>query len=194
NLANSEGPHPSSEGPHPSSEGPSHCSLYRPWFSPYSYFACPSMESLLVYNSIKKSSSEDGMDMEAAGDQETSLPSASFSLLNQQPMDPTTQTAPEPKDRISPQDILKASRSLAQYATGYRCAACCRLYPNLYSLHRHVRHGRRQGYSCKVFYRKLKSFWERDRKVESAQSSGGGTPPGQKERGEREEREREGAL
>ncbi|KAM4641026.1 spermatogenesis-associated protein 46 [Discoglossus pictus] len=103
---------------------------------------------------------------------ETSLSSSSSSLpLSKQPWDQKPKTSPVSKDRISTQDILKACGTLEPTGSGYSCASCCRLYPSLHTLYRHIRNGRREGYSCKVFYRALKYFWERESEVGSMDNS-----------------------
>jgi hypothetical protein len=36
---------------------------------------------------------------------------------------------------------------------GYRCMACCQVFPNLRTLQYHVEHGIKAGFSCHAFYR-----------------------------------------
>ncbi|XP_064408135.1 uncharacterized protein LOC106705249 [Latimeria chalumnae] len=48
----------------------------------------------------------------------------------------------------------------------YKCVACCRVFRTLESLQFHAKYGRREGFSCCVFYRKLRSMWERENKQE----------------------------
>ncbi|KAG6927662.1 family with sequence similarity 170 member B, partial [Chelydra serpentina] len=38
---------------------------------------------------------------------------------------------------------------------GLRCLACCRVFPSLEALTQHVKHGLREGFSCRVYYRVL---------------------------------------
>jgi hypothetical protein len=62
---------------------------------------------------------------------------------------------------------------------GYRCIACCRVFPNLETLRYHVEHGIKEGFSCHAFHeafaclmdkkkkkqkrRKMKTFLKKDR-------------------------------
>uniref|UniRef100_A0A8C8S7V2 Uncharacterized protein n=1 Tax=Pelusios castaneus TaxID=367368 RepID=A0A8C8S7V2_9SAUR len=41
---------------------------------------------------------------------------------------------------------------------GVRCLACCRLFPSLEALIEHVKHGLREGFSCRVYNRVLGQF------------------------------------
>ncbi|XP_042566634.1 uncharacterized protein LOC122133818 [Clupea harengus] len=43
----------------------------------------------------------------------------------------------------------------------YKCSACLHYYTGLGPLVEHVKEGWRDGFSCRVFYRKLKSMWDR---------------------------------
>ncbi|NXG32383.1 SPT46 protein, partial [Dromaius novaehollandiae] len=65
-------------------------------------------------------------------------------------------------------DLLEASRWQLAPRDGYKCVACCRVFPTLCSLKTHVRHGAREGFSCKVYYRRLKALWEREREAREA--------------------------
>ncbi|XP_044904924.1 spermatogenesis-associated protein 46 isoform X3 [Felis catus] len=66
-------------------------------------------------------------------------------------------------DGITSQDILKAARWHPAQQSGYKCAACCRMYPTLHSLKSHIKGGFREGFSCKVYYRKLKTLWGKEK-------------------------------
>jgi hypothetical protein len=62
---------------------------------------------------------------------------------------------------------------------GYRCMACCQVFPNLETLRYHVEHGIKEGFSCHAFHdafaclmdknkkkqkrRKMKTFLKKDR-------------------------------
>ncbi|XP_030062611.1 spermatogenesis-associated protein 46 [Microcaecilia unicolor] len=144
------------------------CSIYRPWYSPYSYYACTGKESLLDSCSSQGTSTDDKR--EVAGDSSglmeisKSIPSNSSSLGSPCPKGShwKLESVLDSKDSISPQDILAASKWLPEQQSGYKCVACCRMFPTLHSLQNHIRHGFREGFSCRVFYRKIKTFWERD--------------------------------
>ncbi|NXT18958.1 SPT46 protein, partial [Syrrhaptes paradoxus] len=65
-------------------------------------------------------------------------------------------------------DILTASQRQPASQCGYQCVSCCRMFPTLYSLKTHIRHSSEEGYSCKVYYRRLKVLWEKERKQQEA--------------------------
>nr|XP_033817340.1 spermatogenesis-associated protein 46 isoform X1 [Geotrypetes seraphini]XP_033817341.1 spermatogenesis-associated protein 46 isoform X1 [Geotrypetes seraphini] len=144
------------------------CSIYRPWYSPYSYYACTGKESLLDSCSSQGTSTDNVR--EVTGDStglleiSKSIPSNSSSLGSPCPNASQwkLELVQDSKDSISPQDILAASKWLPEQQSGYKCVACCRMFPTLHSLQNHIRHGFREGFSCRVFYRKIKTFWERD--------------------------------
>ncbi|XP_058557196.1 spermatogenesis-associated protein 46 isoform X2 [Neofelis nebulosa] len=115
------------------------CTVYRPWFSPYSYFVCTDQESHLEAYSFPE---EDAWPREAAKKSGHGLAST---------------------DGITSQDILKAARWHPAQQSGYKCAACCRMYPTLHSLKSHIKGGFREGFSCKVYYRKLKTLWGKEK-------------------------------
>ncbi|XP_007533370.3 spermatogenesis-associated protein 46 [Erinaceus europaeus] len=139
------------------------CTIYRPWFSPYSYFVCSEKDSQL-----EMAGSGGGGGPEAAGQGDSWLPedlaeslcSSSSSSEHASPRDAPLIARP---DCISSQDLLVACRWHMAQQSGYKCAACCRMYPTLHSLKSHVRAGFREGFSCRVYYRKLKALWGRDR-------------------------------
>ncbi|XP_062386094.1 uncharacterized protein LOC134073127 isoform X2 [Sardina pilchardus] len=54
----------------------------------------------------------------------------------------------------------------------YRCSACLRYYRGLSPLVEHIREGWQAGFSCRVFYRKLKAM--RDRRVSTTNCAGAG--------------------
>ncbi|XP_029473967.1 spermatogenesis-associated protein 46 [Rhinatrema bivittatum] len=144
------------------------CSIYRPWFSPYSYYACTGKESLLDSCSSQGTSIDDVREVagDAAGLLEISKSAPSNSSSFGSPCPNASQwnleSVLDSKDSISPQDILAASKWFPEQQSGYKCVACCRMFPTLHSLQSHIRHGFREGFSCRVFYRKIKTFWERD--------------------------------
>ncbi|XP_020844288.2 spermatogenesis-associated protein 46 [Phascolarctos cinereus] len=116
------------------------CTIYRPWCSPYSYFVCRDKESQLKTYSF----SENACPWETTKKPRTGLDS---------------------KDYITSQDILTASKWHPTQQNGYKCVACCRVYPTLHSLKTHIKEGFSEGFSCKVYYRKLKSLWGKEQKA-----------------------------
>ncbi|NXP09296.1 SPT46 protein, partial [Thinocorus orbignyianus] len=70
--------------------------------------------------------------------------------------------------RITVQDILTASQKQpvlqCGYQCGYQCMSCCRVFPTLWSIKIHIQQSSREGYSCKVYYRRLKALWEKEHK------------------------------
>ncbi|NXE52703.1 SPT46 protein, partial [Casuarius casuarius] len=72
---------------------------------------------------------------------------------------------------ITVRDLLEASRWQLAPQDGYKCVACCRIFPTLCSLKTHLRHGVREGFSCKVYYRRLKALWEREREAREASAA-----------------------
>ncbi|NXC67706.1 SPT46 protein, partial [Anhinga anhinga] len=69
---------------------------------------------------------------------------------------------------ITVQDILTASQRHPVLQCGYQCMSCCRVFPTLWSVKTHIHHSSQEGYSCKVYYRRLKALWEKERKEQEA--------------------------
>lgn len=139
------------------------CTIYRPWFSPYSYFVCVDKESYLEAHGFPELPRDEGRgDSCLPEDAADSLRSSSSSPDNTSPREATKKPRHgDATDHITSQDILRASRWLPAQQNGFKCAACCRMYPTLCSLKSHIRCGFREGFSCRVFYRKLKALWAR---------------------------------
>lgn len=136
------------------------CTIYRPWFSPYSYFVCVDKESPREAHGFPELPRDEGRgDSCLLEDTADSLRSSSSSPENPGPREAKARHGDA--DHISSQDILRASRGLPAQQTGFKCAACCRMYPTLCSLKSHIKCGFREGFSCRVFYRKLKALWAR---------------------------------
>ncbi|XP_006029973.1 protein FAM170A-like [Alligator sinensis] len=57
---------------------------------------------------------------------------------------------------VTPQDFLPTQE-------GLQCLACCRIFPSLEALTHHVKHGLREGFSCRVFYRVMAAFRARNK-------------------------------
>ncbi|NWU65457.1 SPT46 protein, partial [Pterocles burchelli] len=65
-------------------------------------------------------------------------------------------------------DILIASQLQPASQCGYQCVSCCRMFPTLCSLKIHIQRSSGEGYSCKVYYRRLKVLREKKRKQHEA--------------------------
>ncbi|XP_069497586.1 spermatogenesis-associated protein 46-like isoform X2 [Ambystoma mexicanum] len=145
------------------------CTIYRPWFSPYSYFVCTGTESLLESCSFQETAVDEVRDVAGNSvhpDGAKSICSATSSAGSACPRGSKRKSASRlsPKDSISSQDIIMAAKWLPSQQNGHKCVACCRMFPTLHSLQTHIKNGLQEGFSCKVFYRKLKTFWQRDNK------------------------------
>nr|KAF6414464.1 spermatogenesis associated 46 [Molossus molossus] len=138
------------------------CTVYRPWFSPYSYFVCVDRGSHPEAHSCPEPLRDEGRgDGCLPEDAVESVCSSSSSPEDTCPREAKTSRPGDATDHITSQDILRASRGLPAQQNGFKCAACCRMYPTLCSLRGHIRRGSREGFSCRVFYRKLKALWAR---------------------------------
>ncbi|XP_003943434.3 LOW QUALITY PROTEIN: spermatogenesis-associated protein 46 [Saimiri boliviensis] len=141
------------------------CIIYRPWFSPYSYFVCADRERHLeAYNFPEEQQDEGKWDHGLSEDMAESNCSSSSSTENTCPRE-VTKKFRHGLDSITSQDILMASRWHSAQQNGYKCVACCRMYPTLDFLKSHIRRGFREGFSCKVYYRKLKALWSKEQKA-----------------------------
>ncbi|NXY72930.1 SPT46 protein, partial [Glareola pratincola] len=67
-------------------------------------------------------------------------------------------------------DILTASPRQLVPQGGCQCVLCCHIFPTLWSLKIHIQHSSQEGYSCKVYYRRLKVLWEKEHKEQEAAS------------------------
>ncbi|XP_057584020.1 spermatogenesis-associated protein 46 [Hippopotamus amphibius kiboko] len=144
------------------------CTIYRPWFSPYSYFVCKDKESHLEAYSFPEVQRDEGRgDNCLPEDTAESICSSSSSPENTCPREATKKSRHglDSMDYITSQDILMASKWHPAQQNGYKCAACCRMYPTLHSLKSHIKGGFKEGFSCKVYYRKLKTLWGKEQKA-----------------------------
>nr|XP_055189906.1 spermatogenesis-associated protein 46 [Nyctereutes procyonoides] len=144
------------------------CTIYRPWFSPYSYFVCTDQEIHLEAYSFAEVQRDEGRgDSCGPEDLAESICSSSSSPENTCPREasPKSRHGLDPANHITSQDILTASKWHPAQQSGYKCAACCRMYPTLHSLKSHIKGGFREGFSCKVYYRKLKTLWGKEQKA-----------------------------
>uniref|UniRef100_A0A8C4PV79 Spermatogenesis associated 46 n=1 Tax=Equus asinus asinus TaxID=83772 RepID=A0A8C4PV79_EQUAS len=141
------------------------CIIYRPWFSPYSYFVCTDKESHLEAHSFPEVQRDEGSgDNCLPEDMAESICSSSSSAENPCPREATKKSR-HGLDSITSRDILMASKWHPAQQNGYKCAACCRMYPTLHSLKSHIKGGFKEGFSCKVYYRKLKTLWSKEQKA-----------------------------
>lgn len=144
--------------------------MYRPWFSPYSYFVCADVESRLEAPGCPEALWDEGR-----GDGGLAEDTADSVCSSSSPEDTCAREATQrPRrgldavDCITSQDILMASRWHPAPQSGYKCVACCRMYPSLRSLKSHIRGGFREGFSCRVYYRRLKALWGREQRARPA--------------------------
>lgn len=140
------------------------CTVYRPWFSPYSYFVCTDVDSRLEAHGFPEAPwaggrGDGGLPEDAA---ESICSSSSPEDTCPREAAPEPRPGPDAADRITPQDVLMASRWQPAQQSGYKCVACCRMYPSLRSLQSHIRGGFKEGFSCRVYYRRLKALWGRE--------------------------------
>ncbi|XP_043346513.1 spermatogenesis-associated protein 46 [Dermochelys coriacea] len=135
------------------------CTIYRPWFSPYSYFMCmdkaSQQEACSFLDTLVTSTRDTGQPKE--------LPESICS--SSCPTEGTRRASPgvEARDCITSRDILMASKWQPAPQNGYKCVACCRVFPTLHSLKTHVKCGFKEGFSCQVYYHRLKVLWEKER-------------------------------
>ncbi|KAF0882361.1 spermatogenesis-associated protein 46 [Crocuta crocuta] len=144
------------------------CTIYRPWFSPYSYFVCTDQEGRPEACGFPDAPQDEGRgDGRLPEGLAESVCSSSSSPEDPCPRGAAREAAKNPgrdsADSITSQDILAASRWRPAQQSGYKCAACCRMYPTLHSLKSHIQGGFREGFSCKVYYRKLKALWGKEK-------------------------------
>ncbi|XP_040593102.1 spermatogenesis-associated protein 46 [Mesocricetus auratus] len=141
------------------------CTIYRPWFSPYSYFVCTDKESHLEAYGFPEVDWEEGRgDNCLIEDVADSVCSSSSSQENTYPRE-ANKKSKHGLESITSQDIIMASKWHPAQQNGYKCAACCRMYPTLHSLKSHIKGGFKEGFSCKVYYRKLKTLWGKEQKA-----------------------------
>ncbi|XP_068808597.1 spermatogenesis-associated protein 46 [Struthio camelus] len=147
-----------------------HCTVYRPWFSPYSYFVCAQGGARQEAGSPSASPAGSAGEPDPPDDLSEIVCSSSCSPDEPRPAESgrPARSAGGAWDSVTVQDILAASQWQLAPQDGYKCVACCRVFPTLWSLKTHIRHGAREGFSCKVYYRKLKALWEKERPAQEA--------------------------
>ncbi|XP_044882825.1 spermatogenesis-associated protein 46 [Mauremys mutica] len=141
------------------------CTIYRPWFSPYSYFVCMDKVSQREACSFPDTLVAGARDTSQPDELPESICSSSCSLEKARPTESTRRASPgvEARDCITSRDILMASKCQPAPQNGYKCVACCRVFPTLHSLKTHVKCGFKEGFSCQVYYHRLKVLWEKER-------------------------------
>lgn len=141
------------------------CTIYQPRFSPYSDFICSDKESHLEAYEFPEVDWEEGRgDSFLIEDVTDSVCSSSSSQENTFPRE-ANRKSKHGLESITSQDILTASKWHPAQQNGYKCAACCRMYPTLHSLKSHIKEGFKEGFSCKVYCRKLKALWDKEQKA-----------------------------
>ncbi|KFQ83936.1 Uncharacterized protein C1orf111, partial [Phoenicopterus ruber ruber] len=151
----------------PGSELPAHtCTIYRPWFSPYSYFMCTKGATQQHLGSLSSSPATSAQEPEEPDDLSEIVCSSSGSLDEPQP--PERDRLTSGRASITVRDILTASQWQPAPQHGYKCMSCCRVFPTLWSVKTHIQHSSQEGYSCKVYYRRLKALWEKEHKEQEA--------------------------
>ncbi|XP_053106646.1 spermatogenesis-associated protein 46 [Hemicordylus capensis] len=158
------------------------CTIYRPWYSPYSYFVCMDKDSQVnscsLPDTLRGNGREGPSDARQAEEIPDSISSSSGSLEKGYPQYSSssgrkTRIASEAKDCITSQDILLASKWQPLQQNGYKCMACCRMFPTLHSLKTHIKCGSKEGFSCKVYYHKIKALCEKEHKCRSSSRPAG---------------------
>ncbi|XP_031451625.1 spermatogenesis-associated protein 46 isoform X4 [Phasianus colchicus] len=136
--------------------------IYRPWCSPYSYFICTKAAPQQHLSSSPLSST-----WEPEDPKNFSEALASFSCSSEE-----LQTLESASNRvtITTGDILAASQDQHVPKHGYKCMSCCRIFPTLCSVKNHVQHSSQEGYSCKVYYYKLKTLLEKEHNVQETKT------------------------
>ncbi|XP_077188404.1 spermatogenesis-associated protein 46 [Paroedura picta] len=156
------------------------CAIYRPWYSPYSYFVYMDKnapgDSGALPGSLSIGSSDIPVGAGQAEEASNSVSSSSGSLEKARPRESGSRKGgptPENKGSITSHDILLASRWQPLQQNGYKCMACCRMFPTLHSLKTHIKCGAKEGFSCKVYYQKLKALWEKEHRCQFTKCSVG---------------------
>ncbi|XP_050756931.1 spermatogenesis-associated protein 46 [Gymnogyps californianus] len=151
----------------PGSELPAHtCTIYRPWFSPYSYFMCTKVAAQQHPGRLSSSLATGTQECEEPDDLSEIVCSSSGS--SDEPQPPEKGRLASSRASITVRDILTASQWQPVPQRGYQCMSCCRIFPTLWSVKTHIQHSSQEGYSCKVYYRKLKALWEKEQKEQEA--------------------------
>ncbi|KAM4655514.1 spermatogenesis-associated protein 46 [Amazona ochrocephala] len=155
----------------PSSKLPAYTrTIYRPWFSPYSYFMCTKGDTQQHQHSPSSSLATSTQEREEPDGLWETVCSSSGSSNEVQL--PKSGRLPSSRARITVQDILAASQQHPAPQHGYKCVSCCRMFPTLLSIKNHIQNSSREGYSCNAYYRRLKALWEKERMLQEAAAPG----------------------
>lgn len=131
--------------------------IYRPWFSPYSYFI---RSAAAPQQHLSSSLATGAQELEEADRLSETICSSSCSSEDPQPSQRGRQNSG--RVSITVRDILAAARGQPVPQQGYKCRACCRVFPTLWAVKTHIQHSSQEGYSCKAYYRKLKVLLEKE--------------------------------
>lgn len=142
------------------------CTIYRSWFSPYSYFMCTKGATQQHQGSLSSSLASSTQEHEEPDDLSEIICSSSGSSDELQPTE--SDRPARSRASITFRDILAASQWQPVPQRGYQCVSCCRVFPTLWSVKAHIQHSSQEGYSCKVYYRRLKALWEKEHKEQKA--------------------------
>ncbi|XP_040466047.1 spermatogenesis-associated protein 46 [Falco naumanni] len=132
------------------------CTIYRPWCSPYSYFVCTEGATQQHWGRLSCGSATSTQEDEEPDDLSEIVCSSSSS--SDEPQPPERDRLASSRASIMVRDILAASQGQPVTRHGYQCMSCCRLFPTLWMVKTHIQHSSQEGYSCKVYYRKLKAL------------------------------------
>ncbi|XP_030351034.1 spermatogenesis-associated protein 46 [Strigops habroptila] len=155
----------------PSSKLPAHTrTIYRPWFSPYSYFMCTKGDAQQHQDGPFSSLATSTQEREEPDDLLEIVCSSSDSSDETQL--PKRDRLPSSRASITVQDILAASQQHPVSQNGYQCVSCCCMFPTLWSIKTHIQNSSQEGYGCKVYYRRLKALWEKERMLQEAAAPG----------------------
>ncbi|XP_069718288.1 spermatogenesis-associated protein 46 [Phaenicophaeus curvirostris] len=146
-------------------ELPTH-TIYRPWFSPYSYFMSTKEAAQQHMGSLSSSTQKS----EEPDDLSETACSFSDSLNEIQPWQRGRLASSSVS--ITVHDILTASQRQPVPQHGYWCVSRCGLFPTLWLIKTHIQHCFQEGYSCKVYYCRLKALWEKEEKEHEASTPG----------------------
>ncbi|KFQ18435.1 Uncharacterized protein C1orf111, partial [Merops nubicus] len=149
----------------PGSELPARaCTVYRPWFSPYSYLVHTKGDAGQPLSSLSSSLTTSAQECEESDDLSETVCSSGSSDEPQHPKKAR-------RASITVRDILIASQQQPVPQGGYQCMSCCRIFPVLWSVKTHIQNSAQEGYSCKVYYRRLKALWEKEQEEQEAQEA-----------------------
>uniref|UniRef100_A0A8C4V300 Uncharacterized protein n=1 Tax=Falco tinnunculus TaxID=100819 RepID=A0A8C4V300_FALTI len=132
------------------------CTIYRPWCSPYSYFVRTEGATQQHWGRLSCGSATSTQEDEEPDDLSEIVCSSSGS--SDEPQAPERDRLASSRASIMVRDILAASQGQPVTRHGYQCMSCCRLFPTLWMVKTHIQHSSQEGYSCKVYYRKLKAL------------------------------------